>query len=236
MYRMLRASAVLIAFLLNVGVLRAQTAPDPSGHWEGIVQVPGMDVAFELDFAKNSTGVAGTVGIPAQKLSGLPLRSVVVDGRSIKFQARTDQSFDGTIAEDGGSISGSYYVDGAAVPFTMTRKGEARITPPVTSAPIGRELEGRWTATSARGTRLELTMENRPDGTATGIIANLNEGGLQIPVKIVQDGVRVTLDVAVLGGSYAATLNASGTELSGTYTDASQSAPLTFTRSGAAKP
>ena len=44
----------------------------------------------------------------------------------------------------------------------------------------------------------------------------------------------MTLDTTVVDGSYGATLNASGTELTGTYTQASQSLPLTFTRLAAA--
>ena len=235
MYRSIRTPALLIAFLSGAAALCAQTAVDPSGHWEGVVQVPGMDVAFQIDFAKSSSGIGGTVSVPAQQLTGLPLQKAVADGRSIKFQARTDQWFDGTIADDGGSISGSYYVDGAVVPFTMTRKGDARIAPTVTSAAIGKELEGRWTATmdAGGGMRLVLMMTNHPDGTATGVIVNLDQGGLQIPVKITQDGPRVTLETAVVEGSYAATLNASGTELAGTYTQGGRSLPLTFTRAAA---
>jgi hypothetical protein len=236
MYRFIRTAAIVFAFVINGAAARAQTAVDPTGHWEGIVQVPGMDIAFQIDFTKNGgDAVIGTVNIPAEKLAGLPLRSVVVEGRSIRFQARTDQYFDGTIVEEGRSISGSYHVDDAAVPFTMTRTGDARMAPPTTSAPIGKELEGRWTATMnvGGGMRLVLTMQNHEDGTSSGIIENQDQGGLQIPVKIEQDGTRVVLDITVVGGSFAATLNASGNELAGTYTQKGKSVPLTFTRAAA---
>src|SRR5256885_4422831 len=147
MYCTPRTSVVVVVFLFTAASLRAQTAVDPSGHWEGLVQVPGMDIAFQIDFAKSGSGITGAVSVPAQQLTGLPLQKVVVDGRSIEFQARTDQSFDGTMSDDGGSISGSYYIDGAAVPFTMTRKGEARIAATISGGRIGKELEGRWNGT-----------------------------------------------------------------------------------------
>ena len=234
MNRTLRASAVLIAFLSSTVILHAQTVPDPSGHWEGIVQVPGTDVSFEIDFAKSGSGIGGTVSVPVQQLTGLPLQKVVVDGRSIKFQARNDQSFDGTMSDDGGSISGSYYIDGAAVPFTMTRKGEPRIAAPITGAPIGKALEGRWNGTIDvdGGLKLVLTMTNHPDGTSTGAIVNLDQGGLEIPVRITQDGARVTLDAPAVGGSYVATLNENGTELNGTYSQRGRSVPLIFQHAG----
>jgi len=232
MYRILRTSTVVVVLLFNVVALRAQTAADPSGHWEGLVQAPGMDVVFQIDLAKNGSGITGTVSVPEQRLTGLPLQKVTVDGRSIKFQARTDQSFDGTMSDDGGSISGSYDIDGSAVPFTMTRKGEARIAAPLTGAAIGKALEGRWNGTIDvnGGVKLVLTMTNHPDGTSTGVIVNLSEGGLEIPVRITQDGARVTLDTPVVGGSYAATLNENGTELNGTFSQSERSVPLVFKR------
>jgi len=230
MYCTLRTSVVVVISLFTAASLRAQTAVDPSGHWEGLVQAPGMDIAFQIDFAKSGSGITGAVSVPAQQLTGLPLQKVVVDGRSIKFQARTDQSFDGTMSDDGGSISGSYYIDGAAVPFTMTRKGEARIAAPITGGRIGKELEGRWNGTIdvSGGLKLVLTMTNHADGTSTGALVNRGEGGLEIPVRITQDGARVTLDVPALGGSYAGMLNENATELTGTYSQGGRSAPLIF--------
>ena len=71
-------------------------------------------------------------------------------------------------------------------------------------------------------------MTNHADGTSTGALVNRGEGGLEIPVRITQDGARVTLDVPALGGSYAGTLNENATELTGTYSQGGRSAPLIF--------
>jgi hypothetical protein len=57
--------------LLPAPTLLAQTAIDPSGHWEGAVDAPGMQLRFEVDLARNSLGeLAGTVSVPAEKLRG----------------------------------------------------------------------------------------------------------------------------------------------------------------------
>jgi len=58
--RMLLIAALL---LLPARPVLAQTGVDPSGHWEGPIQVPQMEVKIEIDLAKNSKGEL--VRIPA---------------------------------------------------------------------------------------------------------------------------------------------------------------------------
>ena len=66
--RMLLLAALL---LLPAPFLLGQTAVDPSGHWEGTVQIPNMELKIEIDLAKNSKGeLAGTFGNPTQEREG----------------------------------------------------------------------------------------------------------------------------------------------------------------------
>ena len=73
-------------------------------------------------------------------------------------------------------------------------------------------------------------MLNQPDGTATGAIVNIDQGGLTLPVAIAQQGANLTLELKAVGGSYSGALNAAGTELVGTYTQGPRAVPLTFRR------
>jgi hypothetical protein len=228
---------LLIAALFvssSAPVPRAQTAADPSGHWQGTIQAPGMDVGFEIDLAKKASGeFAGTVTIPAQQIKGLPLLKVAVDGEAVTFYARSDQPLKGVLALDGRSMSGDFFMNGASAPFSMTRIGDAKIDVPVRSAPITTDLEGTWNGTVDVGgmqMRLVLTLANQPDGTATGRIVNLDEGGLQVPVVITQRAPSVTLDTTGVVSSFSGTLNAAASELAGTITQGGFSAPLTFRR------
>lgn len=230
-----RTLIVAASLLLSVPFLRAQAPGDPSGHWEGSVQIQGTDVSIEVDLAKNAKGeLAGTLGTPAQHVKGLPLMKVAVEGTSVSFHARRDQTFDGVLSADGKSISGDYTINGFSLPFNLTRTGDARMEAPAKSGPIGQELEGIWNGTLGdNGTtlRLVLTMSNQPDGTATGSIVNLDEGGLEIPIAaITQKASSLTLDLKVVGGSYSGSVNANGTELVGTYSQGALVAPLTFRR------
>lgn len=82
--------------------------------------------------------------------------------------------------------------------------------------------------------RLVLEMSNRPDGTSVATLANLDQGGAEIPIAtITQNAATLTLDVKVVSGSYTGTLNRERTELSGTWTQRGFSAPLVFRHSQA---
>jgi hypothetical protein len=218
--------------LLPASSLLAQTAVDPSGHWQGAIQPPGTTLGFEIDLAKNGNGeLEGTMSIPAQKIKGLPLGKVAIEGGSLNFHARADQTFRGILSADGRSMSGDFLVNGATVAFSMTRVGNARVEAPARSASITKELEGTWNGTlevQGMPLRLALTMSNQPDGTATGRIVNLDEGGLQVPIAITQKASTVTLDSTVVLFSFAGTLNAAATELVGTFTQGALVVPLTF--------
>ena len=54
--------------------------------------------------------------------------------------------------------------------------------------------------------------------------------GVEIPIGITQKAAAVTIDVVSVGASFAAVLNAEGTELSGTWTQGAMGVPLTLRR------
>ena len=237
-------TALLLAGLLHstASSLLAQTAADPSGHWEGTIQASGLNVPVEIDLAKNSKGeLAGTFGQPAQHMKGLPLAGVAVNGRSVSFQikgsAPGDRAFKGTLSADGTTMSGDFASrQVGTVAFTLTRAGDARIEATPTSAAIGKDLEGNWIGSlevNGMQIRLALTTSNQPDGTAIGSLVNVDEG-LELPITaIVQKASAVTFEVRAIGGSYSGALNPEGTELVGAFTQESHVAPVSFRRASA---
>ena len=231
-----RTAVVTAALLFSPAPsLFTQAAVDPSGHWEGTVAIPDMPMKIELDLAKNAKGVlAGTFGQPAQMVKGLPLSTLVVDGRSIRFVLKGGpeaSTFAGVIADDGKSIAGDVTQAGQTVPFSLTRTGEARIAEAPKSAAIGKELEGTWNGVldvGERQMRLVLTMANQPDGTAAGTVMSPDGSGVAVPIGMTQKGPNLTVDVPSIGASFAGVLNTAGTELAGTWTQATASLPLTL--------
>jgi hypothetical protein len=233
-----RTLVLFAALLVPASLLRAQTAVDPSGHWEGTIKMqPNMEVKIEIDLAKNGTGaLAGTFAQPAQGVKGLPLSTVAAESRSVRFVVKGGPeaaTFQGILSTDGQSISGEAAQGGYSIPFTLTRTGDARIAPAPKSAPIGKELEGTWNGTldlGERQMRLVLKMSNQPDGTATGTIVSVDGSGVEVPIAMMEKGSNLTIDVTSVGASYVGILNAAGTELTGTWTQQSSTLPLTFQR------
>ena len=231
------AIALLTLFLVPVSA-PAQTAVDPSGHWEGTIQAPEMETQVEVDLSRDGAGaLIGTFGQPGERLTGLPLSDFSLDGLSIRFQIKGkagERAFEGKLSADGKSITGSFTMQGFPMPFTLTRTGEAKIATPAGGPRLGNELVGLWEGSlDVRGTlvQVSLTMANRPDGTSTASIVNLDQG-LEIPVSaIAQAGSSVTLEIKSISGSYTGSVNGAGTELAGTFSQGSGSVPLTFRRS-----
>src|SRR6476620_3078908 len=97
-----------VLLLTPTSMAQAQSA-DPSGHWEGTLKVPQMELKVEIDLARDSRGVfAGTFGQPAQGVKGLPLSSVTVEASAVRFVVKggpEPATFDGALSADGTSSS-----------------------------------------------------------------------------------------------------------------------------------
>ena len=150
--RSLRRTLLLGVLLLTPGSLaQAQVAADPSGHWEGTLKVPQMELRVEIDLARDNQGVfAGTFSQPAQGVKGLPLSSVTVEASAVRFVVKggpEPATFDGALSADATSISGTVTQSGFTIPMNLSRTGDARIVRVPKSAPIAKELEGTWNGT-----------------------------------------------------------------------------------------
>ena len=222
MRRFLVASLVVCS-----AVVRAQSPAAITGHWEGSLAARNMDVAFQIDVAKDGRGeLIGTITVPSQHLTGLPLIKIVLDGHNVTLSARSDQLMTATLNADG-TLSGDYSTGDMTAPFALKRTGDATIAPAPRSAPVAADLEGRWSGSLA-GQHLELTLAN-DGGGAIATLISVDEGGLTIPLVIARDGATVTLTSAAIGATWTGSLTADGS-LAGTFTENQQSAPLTFTR------
>jgi len=231
---MFRSALVGMLLLVWSSTVGAQ-AVDPSGHWAGVVNMQNMDVPFEVDLTVAGSGqVTGTISMPSQKIAHLPLTKVQSNGQSIIFEARTDQTFTGMLAPDGGTITGYYSIQDYAFRFTLTRMGPAKVEPPVRNAAVGKDFEGTWNGTLPINNvkmRLLLKVSNRPDGTSVASLVNLDQGSLEIPAaSFSTKGSELTLMFKVIEGSFVGTLNAARSELTGTLTQGTATSPLTFTR------
>jgi hypothetical protein len=241
MYMSHRTTLLAALLLSPLPSLRAQTAADPSGHWEGAVNAPFGELGMEVDLAKNSKGdIAGTYTNLQGNLRGFPLSSVVVEGKSVRFVLKAGSgggTFDGVLSAEATSISGDFLIGGNYVPFNLHRTGDARIEATSKSPAISKEMEGAWNGTlevSGTKMRLELTMLNEPDGTSTGTVDL--DGGLTIPIAAIrQKASDLTFELKSVGASFSGVLNRERTAIAGTYTEGSLTTPLNFQRAATTK-
>src|SRR5690242_13210781 len=113
----------------------------------------------------------------------------------------------------------------------------ARIIPAIVAAGCmlaarSQDVAGLWLGTLRLGPselRLGLHIDRSEKGL-TATLDSLDQGAAGIPVSsITQDGRSVRIEINALSGTFEGTLNAAGSEMSGTWQQA-VSLPLTFTR------
>ena len=227
----MKAFAVAL-FLVAASTAGAQGSIDPSGHWKGTLEIPGNPMGFEIDLVRDGkTELAGTFSsVDAVRV---PLLKVMLEGPRLTFYGRNDQLFQAEILAGGTSMSGTATVGGYTLPFRMARTGDATFDAPPTFPAVSKELSGVWTGTLAvvgRDLRLVMTITNQTDGTATGRMTSVDEGGLALFVVVSQRGSTVTAESRGIVSSFTGTLNVAGTELTGTWSQHGLSVPLTLTR------
>ncbi|HEV7764737.1 MAG TPA: hypothetical protein VGQ76_07040 [Thermoanaerobaculia bacterium] len=233
------ARSVFTALLLSGALLHAQSSPDVSGHWDGVIQAPQMDVAIAVDLARDATGaLTGTFDSPARQVRAFPLANITASGTSVAFEIKANGggTFRGTITPDGKSVSGTFAMAGPdgqsmEIPFQLTRTRDAVVEAAPKSPAIAKNLEGKWTGTivvEETQKPIELHLSNHADGTSTGVLKT--NDGVEVPIwRIAQTESGVRLEVRMVGGSWEGKLE--GDALVGTWTQGAFTAPLTFRRS-----
>jgi hypothetical protein len=235
--RVLITTFALALAVTPVPPAAAQSPADPTGHWEGTVTTPMGQIDFEVDVVRDASGtLVAAYGQKGTGVRGLPLTDVSLDGRTFTFVlfggGASGGAFKGDILPDGKTISGEARAPLGSAPFMLYRTGDAVMPKAIKNVAVSAALEGRWTGSlDVGGTQigLILTIANRPDGSASVLIAQAAQPNAQVDAALKESGKAVSLDVPATSGSWAGTFD--GESLTGTWTQAGGSLPLTFTKS-----
>ena len=95
------------------------------GTWSGAIEIMGEKFDFTVHFKTDGGNIHGTMDVPIQGATGLPLKEILLDGSKISFKLETPQAvaaFTGII--EGGKISGEFEQAGMAGTFALTRSEE----------------------------------------------------------------------------------------------------------------
>lgn len=234
-----RQIAVVSLWIACAGMAVAQT--DMRGHWSGSLATPGGALGMEVDLSKSGADWVGSVSIPDQGVSGMPLETISFSAGKGTFHikgAPGDPAFTGTLAADGKSMDGEFSQGPAKLPMKFTRTGEAKVVVPKASPAVAAEFLGTWEGTipAGPGIRVVLTISNGKTG-AEAHMTSPDQGDASIPVgSVTQNGKNLTLDVNAISGGYEGALNPEGTKLTGMWSQMGNSIVLVFNKVGAAKP
>lgn len=132
----------IAGLIVLVQLVNAQTL-DPSGRWDGAIELPGSPLDISVTLRRNEVWV-GTIDIPAQDATGVPLENVQLNGASVRFAIADipgEPTFEGTLSSD--MLEGTFSQSGEAFPFTLTRQVALSEAERVTAVRRGRTLS-RW--------------------------------------------------------------------------------------------
>jgi len=206
------------------------------GHWRGSIETGEGSLGVEIDLAAIPSGWIGSISIPAQGASGLPLDRITVTGERCSFHIQAapgDPTFNGTLSADRRKISGDLLQGGSTMSFELTRSGEAKVETRKASAAVQAQFAGTWEGTLEAGQslRLKLKISNEQDG-AHAILISLDQGNAEIPVSSIrQANMHLVLDLNRIGAKYEADLDKQGGELNGTWSQGGGSIGLSLRKS-----
>ncbi len=117
--------ALFILAAVSASGLLAAEPPALAGHWAGAMELPGMKLDFDLDFAFAGNAWTGDVTIPLQNARNLPLEGIAVDGTKVTFAIKDvpgAPTFKGEFSPDGLKITGQFLQGGQSFPFTAAKE------------------------------------------------------------------------------------------------------------------
>jgi hypothetical protein len=213
--------------LAAASLLCAQTAP--AGHWEGTFNADGREIGISFDLAQKDAGWIASMGMPAENITGLVVKDLAVNGKSVKFMAvEMMMSMVDLKLGEYGKLTGTIANPRSSLPIEFHRTGEAKVQLPPTSPAVSKELEGDWAgALKTPGSELEVTIhfKNLPDGTVSATIDIPATKSVAMPIDHVkQSGDRVEFGLKIAHGAFQGTLK--GAELTGELGHDGQSMPM----------
>ena len=169
----------LLAGAFALSAAGAIAAPDPSGRWEGRVDIPGDPLRLFVDLDRDARGQwQGSAVLPDRGVKGAPLSELGVDGCDVRFGLAAAFAGGGganpkvvLACQPDGSLAGRFDLAGNSTTVTLRRSGAAQVDRVTPNSVISPALAGRWTGRYELGgyaREVTLTLANRPGGGGAG--------------------------------------------------------------------
>ncbi len=117
---------IVPALVLSGALLSAQS-PQPSGHWEGSIDLPGTPLKVLVDLTSGKDGWSGKISIPQQGAKDLPLEKVQVNGKALSFVITGipgEPTFKGEVNSEGTAFVGQFTQGGQSFPTKLAKEAK----------------------------------------------------------------------------------------------------------------
>jgi hypothetical protein len=237
MWRPARSILLGLLFVFLGAATWAQPGASPAGHWEGSIQALNQAVDLSADLARNPAGIwIGSLSVPMANAIDLPLTDISVQDNAVRFAIADfpgKPAFEGKLSADGNELAGNATNPNGVVPFKLLRKGEANVKLPTPSTAMSADFEGTWNGTidaSQAVLRVVVKLSRAGDGSATGIMISVDQGGQEVPMSTVTiQGKQLQFEMRAVGGMFRGTLGANG-EITGTFAQGAARLPMALKR------
>jgi fermentation-respiration switch protein FrsA (DUF1100 family) len=171
---------------------------------------------------------------PEQAVYGMEASSASREQNTLRFEIATvGAAFEGKLAADGKTLSGTWSQGGEKFPLAFTRRsGLAGGRKPMDAVS---PLEGTWQGAFQNGNmrfRLQLHISHDESKKLKGTLDSLDQGATDLPMsKISEQSGAVHFEIAMVYGVYEGTLNPAHNAMTGKWSQNQDSVALEFKRS-----
>ena len=226
---MKRSRILPILILLAASLASAQ---DVTGDWQGTLSAGGAELRLVLHITKSADGtLKATLDSVDQNANGIPVSSTSLkDSKLSLVISAVHGSYEGTLAPDGKSISGTW-TQNSSLPLKFVRQTVPLKTEHKPAKPS--DIDGAWIGSLELGAvtlRVVFHIVNTEDGlTATMDSPDQNAKGLPTS-SVTRDGANLTIEAKSIGALYQGKIAADLASIDGTFTQMAAPHPLVLRR------
>src|SRR5678815_799809 len=120
-----RVCFILGSLLVSVAFAGSQeqiVQVKPDGDWKGTLDAAGTKLDLVLHVSKKDGALSATLDSPDQGATGLPIDSISLTGKSLRFEMKSlGANYEGVFGADGSQIEGQFSQQGIRLPLTFKR-------------------------------------------------------------------------------------------------------------------
>lgn len=120
-----RVCFILASMLVSIAFAASQeqiVPVKPDGDWKGTLDAAGTKLDLVLHISSKDGALSATLDSPDQGATGLPIDSISLTGKSLRFEMKSlGANYEGVFSADGSQIEGQFSQQGVRLPLTFKR-------------------------------------------------------------------------------------------------------------------